>query len=135
MALIARGRDTYPSGDEVYPSAARTATPAAVTFNCTGASGLVVVIDVTAFSATPSVVFTIKGIHYPSGPTSTPIKWTLLTSAAITGTGTTALTVHPAITNAANVAASALVPQAVEILPTHGDSDSITYSVTAILTP
>lgn len=106
----------------VIPSAARTAD-ADFTFTCQTIGGLFV-IDVTAVTATPSVVFTIQGVEPISGNT-----WTILQSAAITSTGTTVLRVHPSLTAAANTIAKDMLPQAININCNHADTDSITYSV------
>ncbi len=119
---------THKATSPIYATTARTATPTAVTINTSKAMGLVVVVNVTASSATPSVVFTIDAKDSVSGA-----FYTLLTSAAITGTGTTALKIHPDLTVATNVAASDLLLQETRITATHGDTDSITYTVSAIL--
>ena len=108
-----------------FVSAARTATPAV--FNGIAdddVRGMIVTIDVTAISVTPSVVFTVSRVDPLSGKVTT-----LLVSAAITGTGTTVLRIHPSIVAAANLAASDLVPSKWRVTPVHGDSDSITYTV------
>ena len=108
-----------------FASAARTATPAV--FNGIAdddVKGMIVTVDVTAISATPSVVFTVSRIDQLSGKIST-----LLVSAAITATGTTVLRIHPSIVAVANLAASDLVPSNWRITPVHGDADSITYTV------
>lgn len=114
----------------VLPSAARTAAPDSQEFRNLGrAQGLVVVVNATAKSATPSVTVTISGVDVFTGAT-----WTILTSAAITDAGTTVLKVHPGITVASNVAVADVLPQAFRISCAHGDSDSLTYSVSAYLT-
>jgi hypothetical protein len=113
----------------VYASAARTATP--TTFEGQKppwARGLVLVIDVTAAAATPSVVFTIQG-YSPLGDDA----YTLLASAAITGTGTTVLRVYPGLTAAANLVASDVLPARWRVTAVHADADSITYSVAALM--
>lgn len=112
----------------IYESAARTATPTAVVVNAGRAKELRLVIDVTAIAATPSVVFTVDGIDSTSGK-----FFNIITSAAVTGTGTTVLTVALGVTVAANVAVSAPLPQTFRVVATHGDADSITYTVTAHL--
>jgi len=111
-----------------YASAARTASPIAMS-NQTNkkAKGLLVVIDVTAIAATPSVVFTIQGYDPVSGK-----YFTILASAAITGTGTTVLRVYPGLTASPNVIANDVLPLVWRVIATHGDSDSITYSVSAL---
>ena len=110
----------------VYPSAARTADPTVVDLPNSTGRGLHLVIDVTAVTATPSVVFTIKGKDPVSGKV-----WTVLASAAVTATGTTILKVYPGLTAAANAAANDVLPPTWQVTAVHGDADSITYSVTA----
>lgn len=105
----------------IFGSAARTATTVA-TIACESAAGLFF-IDVTAAALTPSVVFTIAGMS-PGGT-----AYTILASAAITGTGLTVLRVHPELTEAANTIAKDILPAALKITATHADTDSITYSV------
>lgn len=112
----------------VYSSAARTATPDTMEFDLERARSLVVTIDVTAASATPSVVFTIMGVDRVSGKT-----YDILVSAAITGTGTTVLRVDPDLTAAANTIAKDIVPACIRIKAVHADADSITYSVGAMV--
>ena len=110
----------------VYPSAARTTDPTVVDLGNEVGRGLHLVIDVTAVTATPSVVFTIKGKDPVSGKV-----WTILASAAIVATGTTILKVYPGLTAAANLVASDVLPPTWQVTAVHGDADSITYSVTA----
>lgn len=111
----------------ILPSAARTATPTVDTFQVAGdVRGLLVIIDCTAATATPSVVFTIKGVDQVSGKT-----WDVLASAAVTATGTTVLRVSPHLTAAANLIAKDLVPSSFTVSAVHADTDSITYSVSA----
>lgn len=108
----------------VYASTARTATPTAVSIDDIYVKGVQIIIDVTAASATPSVVPTIDGYDPLSD------SWyNLLTGAAITGTGTTVLRIHPDLTAAANLIAKDFLPRTYRIVMTHADADSITYSV------
>ena len=116
------------SQKEVYASAARTATPTAVNVSTIHAHSLRVILDATAVAATPSVVVTIDAVDSLSGKFVN-----LLTSAAITATGTTTLTIALGVTVAANVSASTPLGDNVRITVTHGDADSITYSVSAHL--
>ncbi len=115
-------RNTYKEFQEVFPSEARTAT-SSKTMAC-GSQGGLFFINVTAASATPSVVFTVKG-HDPISNTT----YDILASVAITGTGLTVLRVHPDLTAAANTIAKDILPAAITVTATHGDADSITYSV------
>ena len=112
----------------IYPSAARTATPAAVEVNTTRTRALRVVIDVTAVTATPLLTVTIDGKDNTSGK-----FYNLLTSAVIGTVVTTVLTIAPGVTVAANLAVSAPLPDVVRITVSHGDADSATYSVSAQL--
>jgi len=107
---------------EIFASAARTATSSA-TISASSTQGLFF-INVTAVTATPSVVFNISGVS-PNGSTA----YTILESAAITATGLTVLRVSPQLTAAANTIAKDMLPSAMKITATHGDTDSITYSV------
>lgn len=112
----------------VYASAARTATPTKPIYKNYGYRGIVVFINATAASATPSVVFTIQGYNRTSDE-----YWTLLASAAVTGVGNTVLKVYPGLTASANAVASDVLPFEWAIDATHGDADSLTYDVTAHL--
>lgn len=111
-----------------YASGARIATPTAQADQSSKrAKGLVVVIDCTAIVSSPSVVFTIQGKDPISGK-----YYTILASAAIVGTGTTVLRVFPGATAAANTVANDCLPAAWRIIATHGNGNSITYSVAAL---
>jgi hypothetical protein len=115
----------------VYASAARTATPAAATVAVGRYNFLRLVIDVTAIAATPSVVCTIDAYSPLSGK-----YHNLLTSAALTESGVPyvrVLTIGPGLPVTANVAANTVLPDQLRVTMTHGDADSITYSVTAEL--
>ena len=116
----------YNKAVTVFASAARTATVNGSDNINEGGRGLHVVIDCTAAAATPSVVFTIQGKDEVSAK-----YYTLLASAAITGTGTTVLRVYPGLTAAANTVASDVLPRMWRVIATHADADSITYSVGA----
>lgn len=119
---------SFKSTQTPYESVARTATPDVANTNTSKSAGIQYVIDVTAIAATPSVVPTISGVDPVSGSI-----YTLLTGAAITGTGTTVLQIHPSMVETANLKASALLPQLTRLTMTHADADSITYSVSAML--
>ena len=107
---------------QVFESAARTATPTDANITVGSATGFFV-INVTAATATPSVVFAVNGV------TKAGTEFNIITSAAITGTGTTVLRVFPGATAVANLAVNDMLPEALNISATHGDADSITYSV------
>jgi hypothetical protein len=89
----------------VLASAARTASVNSAVFTNVGYRGLHLVIDATAAADTPSVVFTIQG-YSPLGDD----YYTILASAAITGTGTTVLRVYPGLTAANNTVANDVLP-------------------------
>lgn len=110
----------------VFASAARTASENSQDFENMQGGGLKLVIDVTAITLTPSVVFTIQGKDTVSGK-----YYTLLASAAIVGVGTTVLTIHPDMTAVANVTAKDVLPRDWRVIAVAGDADSITYSVGA----
>lgn len=128
MANVVRQVVEATQSVSVLPSAARTATPDTEELELRGARGLHLVIDVTAVTLTPSVTVTISGVDRLSGKV-----YTLLASAAITAVGTTVLKVGPGLTAAANLVANDVLPPIVRITCTHGDADSITYSVAALL--
>jgi len=114
----------------VFASAARTATATSEVFSSQGCRGMHLIIDATASAATPSVTFTIQGVS-PLGTDT----YTILASAAITGTGTTVLRVYPGLTAAANTVANDALPPLWQVTATAGDADSLTYSVSAHLIP
>lgn len=119
-----------PEQQIVFASAERTATVASSVFPNPRHRGVHLVIDATAVTDTPSVVFTIQG-HSPLGDD----YYTILASAAITGTGTTVLRVFPGATNSANTVANDQLPALWRVNAVHGDADAITYSVNAVLLP
>lgn len=119
-----------PEQQTVFASAPRTASADSLTFGNRGHRGVIVVIDVTAIAATPSVVFTIQGYSALGDD-----YYTILASAAITATGTTVLRVFPASTVTANLAANDQLPPQWRVSAANGDADSITYSVNALLLP
>lgn len=115
----------------VYASAARTATPTAVTLQSGRYNYLHLVIDVTAIAATPSVVCTVDGQDPVSGK-----YYNLLTSAALTESGapyTRVLKIGPGLPVTANLSANDVLPDTIRVTMTHGDADSITYTVAANL--
>jgi len=87
-----------------------------------------VIIDVTAITATPSVVATLQGKDPVSGN-----YYNLLVGVAIVATGTTVLKIYPGITALANASANDVLPRTWRVNLVHADTDSITYSVGAVL--
>lgn len=112
-----------------YASAARTATPTAVTADLGRFRGCLVLIDTTAAGTSPSTVPKIEGVM------ASGAVYPLLTGAAITGTGQVALKVYPGITAATNVAAGECTPPTVKVTMTHGNATSHTYSVEIVGLP
>jgi len=108
----------------IYASTARTATPTSVSIDDRRVKGIHVVISATAASATPSVVPTIDGWD-PLSET----WYNILTGAAITGVSAVILRVHPDLLAVTNLAAGDFLPARYRVVMTHGDADSITYSV------
>lgn len=108
----------------VFASQARTASENSADLSNPYARGAVITIDATAASATPSVVFTIVGRSALGND-----YYTILTSAAITGTGTTVLRIYPGLTAAANVTVNDVLPAVWRVQAVAGDTDSLTYSV------
>lgn len=106
----------------LYASASRTNTPTAVVVNTRRARALDLVVDVTTFSATPSVVATVDGVDSLSGQ-----YFNLLTSAAMTNTTTRVLQLGPGLSSSASTS-NAFLPDQVRVTLTHGDNDAITYS-------
>jgi hypothetical protein len=114
----------------VYPSAARTGTPAPVDIavDQQNATALLLLIDVTAVGVTPSVVPTIDGVDVLSGK-----LFNLLTGTALTAVVTRRLSVAPGLVVAANLVANEHLPDRVRVTMTHGNGVTITYSVSAHL--
>lgn len=110
----------------VFSSAARTATSQSSDLTNYYWRGIVLTIDVTAVTATPSVVFTIQGKS-----TLGSDYYTILASAAITATGQTVLRVYPGLTASANLTVNDVLPAVWRVDATHADADSITFSVSA----
>lgn len=111
----------------IYASAARTATPTAVTQRPDRYKGCILTIDVTAIVSTPSVTPKIEGVM------SSGAVYPILTGAAIAATGQVSMRVYPGITAAANVSVSDVLPQAIKVTFTHGNANSITYSADLVL--
>lgn len=116
--------------ETVYASAARTATPTAVTMSSKGRSRLHLVIVVSSVTSTPSVVPTIDAYDTVSNS-----YYNLLTGVAITATGTTVLKIGPGLGAAANTSAADFLPNLWRVTMTHGNANSITYTVSAHMAP
>ena len=111
----------------IFTSAARIATIVSPVLSSQEVISSIFTINVTATASTPSVVFSIEG----KDPLSKAF-YNIIDSAAITATSTTTIQVGMNIIAAANVAANEMLPEEYRITATHGDADSITYSVGAV---
>lgn len=107
-------------------SAARTATTTSDDqTNLTGKAAQVV-LNVSSITASPSITLTIQGKDSISGN-----YYTIITGAAVVGTGTTTYTAGLGVASVANVAIGTVLPKTWRVSIAHGDTDSITYSVSA----
>lgn len=127
--VVAHGIDGTPLTTQtitVLASAARTADTNSDTLVNPGFPGVRVRVNVTAITATPSVVATIQEYESIGG------NWiNILASAAITATGRTVLIVHPGCVAVANRVVNEPMPRTWRVNMDHDDADSITYSVDA----
>jgi len=112
----------------VLASAARTATVSSADFVNYNGKGLTLFINVSAASATPSVVFMIEVKDPISG-----FYWGMLATAAITGVGTSMLWLHPGLNLVPNQRENLPLARTWRVTATHADADSITYSVAAVV--
>lgn len=75
-----------------------------------------VVIDITSITGTtPTATFTVQGKDPVSGK-----YYTILTSTALNGTGTTVLRIGPSLTAAANLVANDIMPRKFRVICTTG---------------
>lgn len=100
----------------IYASAARTATPTALVFNMSQRTKLRLFVDATAITSTPSVVVTVDVQDPTSGK-----YMNVLTASAITAVSSTALALIDGLTGL------------VKVTVTHGNANSITYSIGALV--
>lgn len=107
----------------ILASGARTTTQTSADLYNADARGVTVWLDVTAGS-TLLLTLTIEGKDPASG------KYVvLLSGASVTGVSTNMYTVHPAITETANIDAAVCVPFTWRVKVTHNNANSATYSV------
>ena len=112
----------------IYASAARVATPAAVEVPVRRAKSLVVVLDATVHAVSAALTITIDRKDNASG------KYVnILTSASITSVSTNTIRVALGAPVTANVSANEPLPDVVRIGVTHGNANSVTYTVSAHL--
>ena len=117
----------FNTSKNIVPSAAYTATHTSVITGNHCGRGIRILWDVTAATASPSVVLTVLGYN-AAGNT-----YILLQSAAVTGTNAATAVNHyeifPDATASANLIVNQFVPSKFALVFTHADTDSITYSV------
>lgn len=102
------------SATTVYASAARTATPTVVTFSMGANSTLRLMLDATAITSTPSIVVTVDMFDALSAKFIN-----VLTASAITSVSSNPLGPIQGLRGQ------------VKVTVTHGNANSITYSVSA----
>lgn len=120
---------TYPIVGTVAPSAART-TSADYLVTVKAATGLVVIFDATVKGgAAPSVAVTVQGFDPVSGKT-----WDLGSAATLTDVGTRVIRIHPSVV-VADCKFNDIVPEYVVLHVVASNTDSLTYSLSAIVTP
>jgi hypothetical protein len=113
----------------LYASEARTTTPTPESITNTHYRGILVTIDVSAISDTPSVVFTVQYQDHAG-------NWIdIVSSAAVTATGQAQLLVYPGAPSTANESYPYIVPPTWRLAAVHADSDSITYSASFFALP
>lgn len=108
----------------IFTSAARTATTNGSDQPNKFAKGIVFTVDMTAVTATGSIVFTLQGKDDLSGK-----YYTILASAAVTAVATTTYTVFPGAPATANVSANFQLPRTWRVIATAANAVSMTYSV------
>jgi hypothetical protein len=111
--------------------AARTASANGTDQSSNGCRGVVLTIVATASAATPSVVVKVQG----KDNLGNYYDITGAAATAVTGAGTSTLTVYPGVPVTTGVSTSQPLPSTWRIVATAGDADSLTYSVCAELIP
>lgn len=112
----------------VLSSAARTSDPSIAVQTNANARGVELFLNVSAVSATPSIVLKVEG----RDPVSLGY-FNLLTSSAITAVGLYRFVIYPGIDAVANVKVNDVLTRTWRCLVEHADGDSITYSIGAYL--
>jgi hypothetical protein len=121
---FAVGMGALPYSGAIAPSTVYAATaPAPFEFGVLGATGFVLVVNITALTGT-SITAAIEYLD-----TVSPAWINLGSTAALVGAGTTELTVHPYMVAVANsVIAKPLRPK-LRVKMTHNTITSVTYSL------
>lgn len=105
-------------------SSARTTTLSSSDLTNTHGKGIHIILDITDLANTPSITLKIEGKDTLSGK-----YYTILESASITTVSVNIFKVHPNLTATTNLIANDIIPKTFRITMTHGNTDSITYSV------
>lgn len=114
---------------QIFASVARTADPTPSLRLNKFNTGIQVLIDMTAVTATGEVTFAIEAKDQVSG------KWyALLTSAAVGAISVVVLRLGPGEADAANLREGGQLPRVYRITATHTNAVSMTYSVGANIT-
>ena len=113
---------------QIYASAARTATPTAVEVNTRRFRSMVVVLDATVHAVSAALTITLARKDNASG------KYIdILTSASITTVSTNTIRIGLGLPVTANVSANEPLPNVVRVTVTHGNANAVTYTVSAHL--
>lgn len=112
----------------LFASDARTATVDGASQDNPECRGGHFTIDVTAISATPSIIAKIQGWDPAASD-----WYDILVSTPITAVGKTVLKVYPGIPVQTGAKANDVLPKTWRVRMEHDDADSITYSVGANL--
>lgn len=124
-----------PIEQAILPSGSRTSDPTPTPNEWVNplAVGCDVVIDITS-AGTGSITAYVEG--YVEAKASAPAHWyTILASAALASNATTLLTVHPGVSDTANLKAGRPLPRRWRVRIVHGNANAITYSVDVVLYP
>lgn len=124
---IADNQISYPKLGLVCASAARTTAQDFGDGSCTGASGIIVLVNVTAWTAGSLTVSVL-------GYTALGATYTIATTAALVATGVVRLRISPGLTAAANQTVADLVPDRIRIHCAVADATPITYDISLVLT-
>lgn len=108
----------------ILASAARTASNSSSDFTNKHTIGAHLILDITVAPGIETLTIAVEGKDPTSGK-----YYSVLTSAALTATGTTILKVYPGITATANLAVSDILPSTFRVTATHSAASSWTYSI------
>ena len=109
---------------QAFASAARTATVNSSDLKNNQFVGCHAVIDMSAITATGSVVFKIQALDALSGK-----YYDIIESAAVTTVSTVVLRVYPSLTAVANLTVNDALPMDFRVVATHLNAMAMTYEV------